>query len=355
MSILVKYGLPLAAAALLVLAVVHVSRSQTELQQTKPPVEPSHTPFVRTVAGAGIVEAQTENISIGVPVPGVVDKVLVQVGDRVAAGDLMFRIDDRHLQADLLVRQAAVDAAAAQLERLEQQPRPEEIPVAEAVVDRAAADIVRLQDQLRRTRSLRERGATTEEEIVRREQELTMATAELARVQAELDLLQSGAWQADKRVAQASLKQAEAEVERIRTEMSRLQVAAPVAGEVLQVNVRPGEYVGSPDLEAAVVLGNVDRLRVRVDIDEQDIPRFVPGAPARAIQRGEPDVSFPMRFVRVEPFVVPKRSLTGQNTERVDTRVLQVIYELEPTVDRLYVGQQVDVFIDVSDDAAPAG
>lgn len=53
-----------------------------------------------------------------------------------------------------------------------------------------------------------------------------------------------------------------------------------------------------------------------------------------------------MRFVRVEPYVVPKKSLTGENTERVDTRVLQVIYAIERTEYPVYVGQQLDVFID---------
>ena len=352
MSVLIKYGLPVLAAALMVLAVVHVTRSQPHEERVRPPIEPSHSPFQKTVAGAGLVEAQTENISIGVPVAGVVEEVRVTVGDRVEPGDLLFRIDGRHLRADLAVRQAAVAAAAAQLERLEQQPRSEEIPVAQAMVDRSAADVSRRQDQLRRTRTLRERGATTEEEIVQREQELMMSSAELARARAELELLEAGAWQADKQVARASLSQAEAEVERIHTELSRLAVTAPMASVVLQVNVRPGEFVGMPETEAAVVLGNIDRLRVRVDIDEQDIPRFVPGAPARAVQRGRPAEWFPMRFVRVEPFVVPKRSLTGMNTERVDTRVLQVIYELEPTEQQLYVGQQVDVFIDVGEKAA---
>jgi len=52
-----------------------------------------------------------------------------------------------------------------------------------------------------------------------------------------------------------------------------------------------------------------------------------------------------LRFVRVEPFVVPKKSLTGESTERVDTRVLQVIYAIEPGSANVYVGQQLDAFI----------
>jgi hypothetical protein len=89
-----------------------------------------------------------------------------------------------------------------------------------------------------------------------------------------------------------------------------------------------------------------------VDIDEHDIPRFKAGAPARASLRGAPEQSYPLTFVRVEPYVIPKKSLTGDNTERVDTRVLQVIYALEVNGKPVYVGQQMDVFIDVG--AKPA-
>jgi hypothetical protein len=91
----------------------------------------------------------------------------------------------------------------------------------------------------------------------------------------------------------------------------------------------------------------VAQLHVRVDIDEYDIPRFVPDAPARATLKGQPTADFfPLRFVRVEPYVVPKKSLTGDNTERVDTRVLQVIYAIDTAGKRLFVGEQLDVFID---------
>jgi hypothetical protein len=119
--------------------------------------------------------------------------------------------------------------------------------------------------------------------------------------------------------------------------------------------VRPGEYVAAPSSQALMVLGEVsDRVHVRVDIDEHDIPRFRKGAPARASLRGRPDLSYPLTFVRVEPYVIPKKSLTGDNTERVDTRVLQVIYALDVKGRPVYVGQQMDVFIDVGAAANPS-
>ncbi|HMP04478.1 MAG TPA: hypothetical protein PKC45_18460, partial [Gemmatales bacterium] len=93
---------------------------------------------------------------------------------------------------------------------------------------------------------------------------------------------------------------------------------------------------------------------VRVDIDEHDIPRFRAGAKAEAQLRGHSETRFPLTFVRIEPYVIPKRSLTGDNAERVDTRVLQVIYALEPGREQpLFVGQQVEVYIDLASTSPP--
>jgi hypothetical protein len=85
---------------------------------------------------------------------------------------------------------------------------------------------------------------------------------------------------------------------------------------------------------------------VRVDIDENDAWRIAHGAKARANARGNPDLAVSLTFERIEPLVVPKRSLTGDATERVDTRVLQVIFSFERGEKPLYVGQQMDVIIE---------
>ena len=146
---------------------------------------------------------------------------------------------------------------------------------------------------------------------------------------ADYNLLKAGSWEPEKRVAQSAVEREKAQVQQAQTELDRLTVRALVDGEVLQVNVRPGEFVGAPPGQALIVLGNTTQLHVRVDIDEYDIPRFVPDAPAKATLKGQSKDFFPLRFVRIEPYVIPKKSLTGDNTERVDTRVLQVIYAVE--------------------------
>jgi multidrug resistance efflux pump len=173
-------------------------------------------------------------------------------------------------------------------------------------------------------------------------------------------MTKAGAWEYELQVTRAALAQAVAQQQQVETDLERLTVRSLADGEVLQVDIRPGEFVAAPSTKALILVGDVDQLHVRVDIDEHDIPRFRPGARAKAMLKGHAAQEFAMQFVRVEPYVIPKKSLTGENTERVDTRVLPVIYSIERGAmqsggQRLYVGQQVDAYIDASDGAATPG
>jgi hypothetical protein len=113
------------------------------------------------------------------------------------------------------------------------------------------------------------------------------------------------------------------------------------------VNLRVGEYAqAGPLASPLVVLGDDSRLHVRVEIDQTDAHRVRPNANARASLRGDAERTFALEFVRFEPLVQPKRALTGDGTERVDTRVLEVIYALAQDAPHPFVGQQMDVFIE---------
>lgn len=142
-----------------------------------------------------------------------------------------------------------------------------------------------------------------------------------------------------------------AEVEAAKTEINRLTVRAPVDGHILQVNIRPGEFAQSATLDSPLMLlGNVKRLHVRVDIDENDAWRFTPGSRATAFVRGNPQLNTDLTFEYVEPYVIPKRSLTGESTERVDTRVIQVVYSFPGEALNVYPGQLMDVYIESTED-----
>jgi multidrug efflux pump subunit AcrA (membrane-fusion protein) len=354
-----KFILPLFAVGMLVFAIIHVVKAQQTPPKPDPPVEPARTPFGKTVAGAGIVEARSENINLGTAISGVVlevygptDKGLpvwsALIGERVKKGQPLFRVDDRALKATLAYQRANEASAQAQVDKLLKQPRPEEVPPSEAKVAFAKANLELQEDQARRASRMIGTRAISEEDYRQRTLTMIMARRQAEQAKAEDALLKAGAWKPDVTIAKKAVAMARAQVKQTETELERAIVRAPVDGVVLQVNVRPGEYVATPSSQALMVLGEVSRwVHVRVDVDEHDIPRFKTGAPARASLRGRTDISYPLKFVRVEPYVVPKKSLTGENTERVDTRVLQVIYALDVTDKPVYVGQQMDVFIDV--------
>lgn len=346
MDFLTKFGLPIVAVGLLVFAMKHVADGQKPMPVLPPPIEPAHNPFPNTVAGAGMVEPETENIAVGSPVAGVVVEVMVKVGQKVHPGDPLFRLDDRQLRSELAVRQSMLEDARAQLRKLEAMPRPEEIPPAEAKVRETQADFDNMKEQFVRGEKAFGKGAMSEEEFASRRQMASQARERYNKAVADFNLLKAGAWDHDKELARTAVARVESQIKQAETEIDRLTVRALVDGEVLQVNVRPGEFVGAPSGATMMMLGSIRQLHVRVDIDEYDIHRFRPDATARATLKGQPEVSFPLMFVRVEPYVVPKKSLTGDNTERVDTRVLQVIYAIDSRGKQLFVGQQLDVFVD---------
>jgi multidrug resistance efflux pump len=348
---------PLVAAAFLALAVYHVVRASQTLPPPPPPAEPARTPFARAIAGAGLVEAQNENIAVGSALAGVVLEVYVPsdaVGKQVKAGTPLLRVDDRHLRAQLQYQEASLASTRAQLARLEQLPRPEELPPSAAKVRVAHAAVAVQRDLATRAQLLAPSGAMSREDISQRMLALEVARQQLAQAEAEDQLLQAGAWKADKAVSRAAVAMAESQIKQTQTEIDRALVRAPVDGRVLQVNVRPGEYVGSQPGQALMILGRAQELHIRVDIDERDVDHFRAGLPARAVSRGAARRSYPLRFVRVEPYIIPKKSLTGDNTERVDTRVLQVIYALDSADRPVYVGQQLDVFLDTDPTGAEA-
>jgi HlyD family secretion protein len=357
-DLITQWLLPLVSLGLLGFAGWYVWKTRPVTADPPPPILPARSPYADTLAAAGVVEAQTRNIVVGSPTAGIVVEVAVAVGDEVPAGAALFRLDDRDLRAELAVRKADLDKAKTELVRLEAEPRQEQIPVQEAAVREAEALLDRDADAYKRAQETFARRVTTEEDLFAKRDAVAFAKAAVNKAQADLDLLKAGSWRYDLDVAKTTVSRAEADVARIQTELDRLVVRALVAGQVLQVNVDPGEFVAAPEKEPLLILGNVDKLHVRVDIDEYDIPRFTKSSPAVAVPRGNLQLKYPLEFVRVEPFVVPKKSLTGDNTERVDTRVLQVIYQFDPAgKPPLFVGQQVEVFIDAAStaEAAPAG
>jgi multidrug resistance efflux pump len=342
-----KYLLPVLAIAGLAFAIWTTIQGAKTQPPARPVSDPPRSPFANKISGSGIVEASTRNISIGSHVSGIVARVFVTVGQRVKQGDPLFVLDNRKQQADLVVKEAALTEARVRLARLKQAPRAEDVPPAQAKVKEAEAIFQDARRELQITERLNATGVIAIEDVNKRRYAVEAAEARLTQAKADLKLLEAGSWKADIEVAMANVAAAEAEVKGAQVEIGRLTVRAPVEGDILQVNVRPGEFAPSGTTAVPLILlGNLDKLHVRVDIDENDAWRFQPEAPAVASIRGNPQLKTDLAFEYVEAYVVPKRSLTGESTERVDTRVMQVVYSFKRGKLPIYPGQLMDVFID---------
>jgi multidrug efflux pump subunit AcrA (membrane-fusion protein) len=263
-------------------ATFSVVRTQPHRQTTDPPAPPPVSGFPEAVAAVGLVEASTENISVGTPLIGVVAGVFVTPGQTVRAGEPLFELDARHLRAELGVRSKA-------------------LAVAQAVAGVARARLQDLTRQLEFAEQVRDKRAISAEELTRRRSAVETAAMELEEARAQVAAVES-------------------QVHAARVEIDRSTVRAPIGAEVLQVKLRVGEFApAAPTPTALVLLGRPRPLHVRVDVDEHEAWRVRPGTPAVGHVRGNAELETPLKFVRFEPFVLPKKSLTGDSAERVDT------------------------------------
>ena len=296
-----KLILPIVAGCGLLFAIFMVYRSTREPQE--PPIATllPKPPFARYVAGEGLIESIGENTAIGVPFPNLVSDITVHVGDHIRQGQLLFTLDTRQEKADLVHAQ--------------EQRR------------RAKILLYSRRDDFAFYRSLRDRRAVSKRDYVR-------------------------AWYALQEAA-AAYKEARARVVQLETVIVRSQIRSPLDGVVLQENLRVGEVANvNPFTQTPLMLvGSREQAQVRVNVAEEDAWRVHPGVDAVAFVRGNAAIKIPLEFAYIEPYIVPKRSLTGSDFERVDTRVLQVIYRFRIDDHPIYVGQLLDVYIATDEQA----
>jgi HlyD family secretion protein len=236
----------------------------------------------------------------------------VQIGQRVGRGVPLFGVDSRQVRATL--REAEAGIAEAQ-----------------AGITEARTNIATAQRQLALYRRVDDARAISRSEVISAEGALNDARARLNAAQSQL--------------AAAQARRASAA-----TELARHIVNAPISGEVLDVEIRAGEFVsaggqGGNNATPYIQMGETQPLHVRIDIDENEASRIAQNANAVISPRGNAAKRVPVTFVRIEPQIVPKRSLTNSASERVDVRVMQIIYALPVGDTTFRVGQQVDAVI----------
>ena len=314
------------------------------------------------IGAVGLVEPSSQEISIGTDISGTVSKVFAVPGVKVSKGQPLFVLDTRMTEA--VVAQRLRDLAAAEARLALARSR---VPGLEAEVQAAltaveaeradkddATDVVRIASGLNSGDTISAREITRRRNVLRTaEAKYAEASARLALAQANLALYDEAKGGANITIELAAIEQARASLKLAQTDLELRTVSAPIDGEVLRVNINPGEFaLAGAVTQPLIVMGRTDPMHVRIDIDEADISRYRPGARAMASLRGDAVRKLQLSFVRVEPLVVPKRALSGLTTERVDTRVMQLIYAIAEDGMAILPGQQVDVLIE-ADHTAP--
>jgi HlyD family secretion protein len=326
-----------------------------------PAFNPAANPYAKGIYANGIIEsvqAQGENINIYPEVPGPITQVLVAEGAKVRKGDLLLTIDDSVQRATADQQLSQAEAAHAMLEELKAEPRRENLAVAEAQVDNAQATLKNAQEQLAKQEQsyLIDAKSVSRDALDNARNAARIAATNLKVIRKQYSLTKAGAWVFDIRNQEkqyVALTKAYAASAAL---LDKYSIRAPTDGVVRSIQAAVGSYVsaqGAYDsytggLNPLIVMSTPDdNLQVRVYVDEILINRLADPAQltAEMFIRGT-DAHVPLTFTRIQPYVSPKIELSDGRQERVDLRVLPVIFHFASTKAlHLYPGQLVDVYV----------
>jgi len=259
---------------------------------------------------------QVDEVDIGPLAAGRVVQTYVEEGDSVLPGDTLARLTQATLSSDLAIREARLQAAAAQLQELERGARPEEVRRAEAQLAAAAAAADRATGDLRRAEQLAPDGTISPQQLSAAQAEAAAATANREALAAALRLLQEGPRRERIAAARAEVASAQGAVDAVRATVGDLVLVAPVAGVVVGRHVLPGEVVGPG--QAAVTLARAERPWARIYVAERQLPYVRAGQPVEGVLDGVPGVRFPgtVEVVSTAAEFTPRVALTER--ERAD-------------------------------------
>ena len=332
-----------------------------EKKPLSPVFTPASNPYAKGIYANGIIESYQShgaNINIFPEVSGVITQIMVTEGQTVQKGTPLLIMDDSVQRATAEQQKSQAEAARALLEELKAQPRKENLEVARAQVDLAVANLKTAQDQLDKQRKSYELypKSVSKNDLDNAANAVKVVRANLEVAQKQYELTKAGVWVYDIRNQEkqynALLKAATASD----ALLAKYVIRAQSDGVILSINAATGSYIsaqGTYDtytqgFNPVIVMGDPQNyFGVRCYIDEILIQRLPqsPEMKAEMYIRGT-DVRIPLQYVRVQPYVSPKIELSNQRTERVDVRVLPVIFRFEkPKNLNVYPGQLVDVYI----------
>lgn len=301
-------------------------------------------PTPGVVAGPGLVEPKSETIRVSAQVGGKLAQVLVDEGDRVAAGQVLAVLINDDLRARVASAQAELRAREADARRVANGARGEERRQAGAEVRQAEADVEHARADHTRAAQLFEERVISRAEMDRVEQTLRVASARLDALRERHALVEAEAREEDRTRAAADVALAAARLREAEAMYEKTFVRSPIDGVVLRRHARAGESVSTQFDSPIVTLADRSAVRVRMDVDETDVAHVRVGQPAYVTADAFGTRRFAGRVLRVGQILGKKNVRTDEPTERVDQKVLETLIELEDGRE-LPIGLRVRAFV----------
>lgn len=297
------------------------------------------------VAAPGIVEPKSEAVRVSAQVGGKLERVLVDEGDTVTAGQVIAELMHDDYEARVASAEADVAAREADARRIENGARVEERREAQADVRQADADLAHAQADHARATELFGEKVISRAEMDTAEQRFRVASARLDSLRQRHALIEASAREEDRARARADVRLARAKLDEARALLEKTIVRSPIDGIVLRRHARAGESVSTQFDSPIVTVADRSSVRVRMDVDETDVARIRVGQPAYVTADAFGTRRFPGTVLRVGQLLGKKNVRTDEPTERVDQKVLETLIELEDGKD-LPIGLRVRAFLE---------
>ncbi|MCP4593869.1 MAG: ATP-binding cassette domain-containing protein [bacterium] len=331
---------------LLALAVVVALRYFVPFAPTASESTPSQQPVAAApyvAAAPAVVEPSTHLVAIRAERRGRIKAVLKQAGERIVRGEPLVLLDDVVARAMVDQRRADTALAEADLDRLKAWDRPEARAKAAAGVERAQARLDRAEQELTRIQGLYERTAAPEKELQDAIRDRRAAAAALEEVRQISAIAEAGPMPEEIRVAEAKVEQAKTAVRLTEAELALRTITSPLDGHVVYRHLEPGEVVDPEHPVPILSVGNLDEVRLRAEVDEADITRVRLAQRVVATAEAFGDREFTGRVVHLEPMMGRKSIRTQRTTERQDTKVREVLIEVDRAGAELPIDLQMTV------------
>ena len=211
-------------------------------------------------------EVDATRLDIAARVDGRVQAIPVERGQNVAKGAVLVRIDNPETIAKLAQMQAAKTVAEAQLANILVGTRVEVIAARKAALERAQAAQVLAQKTFDRTKTLAGEGNAPQARLDQATDTLHEAERAVDQAKSAYDQAVNGYTREERQIAKANVEKANADIDTVQSIIDQMTISAPVAAQVYQRNVEPGEYV-SPGVPL-VTLIDLSNVWVHFDLRE---------------------------------------------------------------------------------------